>query len=326
MKKLITVSVLCLFLFSCKKDLNHKPVREGLSKKYEVTFNVSDFSQEIRFADKENIISEAPVTVTNYLTYIAYNSEGAEVSRITQYRHGRTTRIVHDSPNEIDKGVRPYGVILDSLASDTYTIVMIASVVNFSINTPFDDYKFNPFNNANFHFRRIGSVSVSRAGDTFFKKFQLQVEETGAEHKVILDRIVAKADFNIVDSKQTTFFDIQYKNENEAFTFSNEKPFGETTDEGNEGHIGGVVTGEANITFSEFVLNTETPVDVTINAYSNFEAFRNREVAASKTIKDIQFKKNKRFIFRGNIFSGTTTGFTVTVNDEFDADTVKRDF
>lgn len=321
MKKLFKGIFLCLVLFSCKKDLHHQPQQQETEKKYEVKFKVSDFLQEIKGVAKSNSMSDAPANVTNFLTYIAYNSEGVEVSRIKQIEDGTTTRIVNDSPNEIDKGIRPYGVILDSLASGTHTIVVVASTVDFSINTPLEDFKFNPFNDANFHFRRSGSVSVSRAGDTFFKKFQLQIEETGAEHNVILDRIIAKAEFNIVDSKQTTLFDILLKNENEAFQFSNEKPFGQTDDAGNEEYTGGVVGGETNITFPEFVLNTETPIDVTINAYASYEDFQNGQVEASKTIRGVQFLKNKPFIFRGNIFSSSTTGFMVTVKDKFDADT-----
>lgn len=332
MKNLFKCVALCILLSSCKKDVDKtpEPLDQPNAESFEVTFNVSEFEQEVTGASRGNSISDAPLKdFADFFTYIAYNADGEEVSRIKQdLSSGNATRINNpqvypDRPTEEFAGQQVFGCIKDSLTAGEYTIVMVASKKEFSINNRNEntlDYTFNLFAEASFYYNR-GLDSWSRAEDTFFKEFPVTVEEQDSQHNVILDRIVGKAEINILDSKPNTSYKFLFVNENEAFKFSNEKPFSSTSDLDNEEYLQAVL-GEANLSYSKFLLNTETPLDVII------KVFENGELSATKTVEDVRFYKNKRTILTGNIYTqkANTTGFTVTVNDEFDADSVVVSF
>lgn len=319
--------IMCILLFSCKKDmnLNQGNTPSSQADKFAVTFNVSDFSPQVVGADKGNSISDVPLKGrAGYFTYIAYNSEGKEVNRLKQDSTGLTLLYRKfldqgDLYQGYPLGIQPFGCIKDSLAAGEYTIVMIASQSNFSINNRNElvlDYTFSPFTEASFYYNR-GLDSWSRAKDTFYKKFSLTVEEKDSQHKVTLDRIVGKAEINILDSRPGTTFKFFFIGENEAFKFSDEQPFSEVDEINAEVHLP-TIPGKEKLSYSKFIINTATPVDVIINVYEN------GALTATKTIKDVRFFKNKRTVLTGNIYAASppTTGFNVQVNDKFDEDTV----
>ena len=329
MKNLIIILTLVSTLVSCRKEsTNPRPAQNPNDKKYSLTFNISDFSQQVQGIKTGSSISEAPLTdFANYFVYIAYNSAGTEVSRLKQDSVGNTTRIRNPFPDsylpEEPLGLQTFGCIKDSLVAGEYTIVMIASKRTFSINNRGEqtlDYTFQPFDNASFYYNR-GLDSWSRADDTFFKKFTVTVENEDLQENVVLNRIVGKAEINITDSKPGTSYKFLFIEENEAFKFENEQPFGNTADVDDEEYID-AVDGKANLSFSKFILNTSTPIDVIIKVYEG------GVLSASKTIEDVRFYKNKRTILTGNIYSpkSVSTGFTVTVNEAFDEDTEEVSF
>jgi hypothetical protein len=316
----------CLVLFSCKKDLDQLPGSQvSKEKKYDVSFNASDFTQQVDAISKGNTSSESPlISKVSYFAYIVYNSEGKEVSRIVQDSTGATTRFIDDrvSPGQY-KGIQTFGCIKDSLTTGNYTVVMIGTKSRFEINArtiTSEGYYFKPLNEAFFYYEG-GLISWSRAKDTFLKKLILKVESKDFQQRVILDRIVGKAEINILDSKPGTTFKFLFIHENEGYKFSNETPFGNTDDIQNEVYLESVA-GISNLSYSKFLINTLSPVDVIIKVYEN------GTLTASKTIKDVLFYKNKRVILTGNIYSPKVakTGFTIEVNDEFDKDPVKVNF
>lgn len=327
MKKLTGCMIICVLLFSCKKDmdLNQGTIPASQADKFAVTFNIADFSPQVLVSAKGNSISDVPLKGrARYFTYIAYNSAGKEVSRIKQDSTGFTERLVDDPnifPPNVPLDKQTFGCISDSLVAGNYTIVMIASQSNFSISNRNEfvlDYTFLPLSEASFYYNR-GLDSWSRATDTFFKKFSLTIVNKDSQHKATLDRIVGKAEINILDSKPGTIFKFLFVNENEAFRFSNEQPFGNTDDNflDNE-HLLPSIPGKEKLSYSKFIINTATPVDVIIKVYEN------EVLTASKTIKDVRFYKNKRTVLTGNIYAASpaTTGFNVQVNDKFDEGTV----
>jgi hypothetical protein len=328
MKKLINCLALCVILFSCKKEINSNPgVIEG--PKFEVVFNLADFPSKVSSLPKGKEIKDAPLSEhADFLTYIAYNSDGIEVSRIKQdLASGNATRINNPAifpDREVEEfaGPQTFGCIKDSLASGEYTVVIIASKKEFSINNRNNEvleYGFLPLAEATFYYNR-GLDSWSRAEDTFFKKFTITVSDDDSQQNVVLDRIVGKAEIKILDSRPGTTYKFLFVNENEAFRFSTELPFGGTDDVFMETSLP-TITGTANLLYSKFLINTQTPVDVIINVYES------GALSATKTVEDVRFYKNKRTILTGNIYSnGTMTGFSVTVNDEFDADSVEVTF
>jgi hypothetical protein len=336
MKRLFKYMILCLFLVSCKKDQEvvSRPQKEANQKKYEVTFNASDFGQQVSGIAKGNNISDAPLEdMADYFIYFAYNSAGEQVTGIRQFPDGSTRVIVRAGPNngvEMDAEEvppyeqTPYGYIKDFLTPGEYTIVMLASKAQFGINWyNSSEYRLLALKNAGFIYER-GLISISRAKDTFFKKFKVTVGETNQVHDVVLDRIVGKAEIHVLDSKPGTTYKFLFVRENESFSFNNELPEATTTsdsDPDNEQYIESVV-GEENLTYSKFILNTVSLLDIVIKVYEN------GTLTASKTIKDVRFYKNKRTILRGNVYTTQTnsTGFNVTVNDEFDSDSVEVSF
>lgn len=303
-------------------DLNQGKTPSSQADKFAVTFNVSDFSPQVTGAGKGTSISDVPLKGrAGYFTYIAYDSTGEEVSRIKQDSTGLTERFLpNEYPPNIPLGNQTFGCIKDTLAAGTYTIVMIASQSNYSISTRnevvLDDYPFLPLTEASFYYNR-GLDTWSRAKDTFFKRFSVTLENKDSQHKATLDRIVGKAEINILDSKPGTTFKFLFVNENEAFKFSNELPFGVTDDINNESNLPSIA-GKEKLSYSKFIINTATPVNVIINVYEN------GTLSATKTIENVRFYKNKRTILTGNIYAASppTTGFNVQLNDKFDEDTV----
>ena len=329
MKNLIYCLALCTILFSCKKDFNSNPgVTEG--PKFEVVFNLAEFSSKVSSLAKDDEIGDAPLSEhADFLTYIAYNSAGNEVSRIKQdLTTGNATRINNPAvfpDREVEQfaGPQTFGCIRDSLESGEYTVVIVASKKEFSINNRNNEvleHGFLPLSEASFYYNR-GLDSRSRAEDTFFKKFKITVSADDIQQNVVLDRIVGKAEIKILDSRPGTTYKFLFVNENEAYRFSTEQPFGATDDIDMETSLP-TITGTANLLYSNFLINTQTPVDVIINVYEG------GSLSATKTVEGVRFYKNKRTILTGNIYSSgaATTGFSITVNDEFDADSVEVTF
>lgn len=327
MKSAIAYIVLLLFFFSCKKDSGEITKSSYATKelKHEVILIVDDFSRHVEVLSKGNATSEVPLkNKAIYITYIVYNSNGDEVSRIDQDSTGATTRFINDrvSPEKF-AGIQTFGCIKDSLETGSYTVVMIASMARHEINIKTitsEGYFFNPLEEAVFYYEG-GLNSWSRAGDTFFKKFPITVGSQDFQQNITLSRIVGKAEINILDSKPGTTFKFLFLNENEGFKFSTEIPWGSTDDINNEQYLE-ETPGVSKLSYSKFLINTTTPVDVII------KVFENGTLTTSKTINDVTFHKNKRTILTGNIYSPKTTktSFTVTVNDEFDKDSVEVAF
>ncbi|NEU08284.1 hypothetical protein GZH53_08180 [Flavihumibacter sp. R14] len=317
-------SVLLLFFFlSCKKEADEiTEVDKPEGQKHEVIFNLPDFAQRIVVLSKGNATSDQLKNSVANLTYIVYDSGGTEVSRIEQDSTGATTRFVNDRVHpERYAGIQTFGCIRDSLVTGDYTVIMIASTARFEINTQTitsEGYYFNPLDEASFYYER-GLDSWSRTGDTFFKKFSIKVGTGPLQQDISLDRIVGKAEINILDSKPGTTFKFLFTNEHEAYKFSDETAFGTTNDIENERYLE-EVPGGLKLSFSKFLINTQTPIDVTVKVYEN------GALTATKTIKGVRFYKNKRTILTGRIYPPTTIGFSVTVNDEFDAEPVEVSF
>jgi hypothetical protein len=272
---------------------------------------------------KGNSVSDAALAGrAKYFTYIAYNEEGTEVSRIKQDSTGYTIRL-NDSiileGFEIPLGRQTFGCIKDTLPAGSYTIVMLASNARYSINNRNEtniQYEYLPLADASFYYTR-GLDVWSVAGDTFFKKFSLSVTAENATHNVTLDRIVGKAEINILDSRPGTVFKFLFINDFEAYKFSNEQPFNQTYDADNEQLLPSI-PGREKLSYSKFLLNTIAPLDVIIKVYEN------GNLSATKTVKDVRFYKNKRTVLTGHIYSeaAASTGFSVKVNDQFDPDSI----
>ena len=320
MKTLALSLCLCFLLLGCKKDL---PLSPGETKKYAVTFKASDFSEEVTKFSKQNVVSDVPLKgMATKFAYIVYDRNGNEVNHIRQESSGRATLYSEEvgyTPYEL--GTQDFGTIRDSLPSGIYTVVMIATSNDLSINYRNDDseYLFTPLQEAFFQFRRGLDPLPPRASDTFFKKFTITVGKTDLQQTVVLDRIVAKAEINILDAQPGMTFRIEFE-DHEAYKFSTESSYANTFYDDvyfPEDNYDPNYNGPLGKKYSNLLLNTSSPMDIKI-IYNGIE----------KVIEGVQFYKNKRTILTGNFFTSnpTTLGFTATVNDEFDTDSTEVSF
>jgi len=339
MKNILLLSAaVCMMLSACKKETQEaaRPLNDK-AKKYAVKFNVKDFQQTV---EKISAVKGASKTAAeplagrvNYLYYMVYDSSGTEVSRRWQDSTGNTLKyLIPNTEAYIEPlGNRPFGDITDSLTAGTYTIVFAASQKMISINSHSEEglgvVFYNPLNEASFYYER-GLNSWSRAGDTFFKKLTLTVKSEDCDTSVSLNRIVGKIRIHLKDAlpANADHFEFQFLNENEAYKFSTEQPFGNTTDD--EFHFPVLINnsqkGQPDYTYEKYIINTATPLNVVIMCYD-----ASNNLIASKTVNDVRCYKNKITVLSGKLFNssgGTPETFAVSVNSEWDEETVDVPF
>jgi hypothetical protein len=319
MKKIFICLLLSTTLWSCKKANEGYPaLKPSMETKFEVTLNFSDFSSEVTNISKHEgntVLSASLKKSTSYLTYIVYDKDGVEVSRIRQDSSGTTTRIIREEgENEVPLSQKGYGCIKDSLIAGNYTVVIAASNTLFEINNRSTGlgFEFFDLNDAHFQYQR-GLDSYYRTSDTYYKKFALNVSKKDVQKPIVLDRIVGKVEINILDAKAGEKFQYQFENENDSFRFLTEKPFGELSES--------IFQGYQSASASYFILNTETPINVLISYEEN-------GIATEKLITGVMVYKNKRTILKGNVHSSakSTSGFDISVNSQFDEEPLEISF
>ena len=209
-------------------------------------------------------------------------------------------------------------IFSDSLVAGNYTIAIIASQANFGISSHNEaaDQPFLPFSEAYFNYEYVMMENRSRTKDTFFKKFQIQVEDQDITKNVVLDRIVAKLELNILDARPEVGYRLSFINEFLGYRFSD----GTYVDGAEDASIGAAEVIREDSKFTAFILNTDPqrPIHMVIEAFGPDGA-----LIAKKTIERVPFVKNKRTVMTGNMHSSVSApGFQVTVNDAFDQDTI----
>jgi len=334
MKNILYYLSLCLFLFSCKKDSKDEiTLNLSASKKYAVTFTATSFSQEVAPISKStgNRVSAIPLKgMAKYFIYVVYDASGREVSEIRQDSSGATHRIIDDKfyPDSDQVGARqkmPYGVFKDSLPKGDYTVVMIASNAEFSLNSRYNNFqelKFFPYKDAYFQYSR-GLVESSRSEDTFYKKFKLTIDDKTIQQNIQLDRIVGKVELNILDSQvgAGSIYQVLIQNDGEIFRLATDQaaPGGSNDYEtSTSGYSKYGIFGGKNSQY--FVLNTVTPIQVVIIYHIN-------GIKTVKTIDNVSIYKNRKTILTGSLFTDKTeVGFNTTVNDQFDQEYVEHSF
>lgn len=288
-----------------------------------MTFKLDDFSAQV-LGMKSTTISETPLDkVVEHLVYIAYDEDGIEVSRIRQNSSGFTTSYRPDedgNSNEVNLGKLTFGSFTDSLAAGDYTIVLVASQKEFGISSYNEaaSQPFDPLSQAYFIYEYRFLENRSRTKDTFYKKFQLKVEDKDLQKQIVLERIVGKAEINILDAEGRSYR-FNFINEREGMHFLDDRLMGGTED---EAYFGASEVIQENSKFTAYILNTDPdrPIDIVIEGLHN-------GVNVRKTIEKVPFYKNKRTILTGYMNPpGSSAGFNVTVNDEFDKDSINVGF
>ena len=179
MRKILLLSaVAAMFLFSCKKEHSGSSTSPA-SKKYQVTFNVTNFAQkQTSFALKHgaNNLSDTLANLSSYfdvLYYVVYNQPyPANPKIVTQ-----------------DSTMSNMGMLTDSLASGTYDVIIIAGKKGLTID-PTLLYK-------------AGDATFGYGGkwqDAFFYQTNLTVGSGNMSENVTLHRIVGKLELQILDN------------------------------------------------------------------------------------------------------------------------------
>lgn len=289
-KTLLLAVVSALFLFSCKKE--HSPQVKPAQKMYKVTFDMaSGFTQTIKSnsAGKQQTNSLQLDTVTTNLA--AYTSI---IRLVIIDSHGTIVRSLLQDASTVSN----FGVIVDSLAAGTYSVLAVAGQANLRA----DDGglpQVGAYPNVYYY---LPQRLQNAWGDTFCSAFQLTVTNGAVNQTVALKRIVAKleVDFNDVIPANASRLDIQLHDENFVYY-----PARDTTGRPDtltyHLTIPNSVKGTNTYKVSEIVLNTSTPFNVILTAYDSSNA-----VIATHTITNVTCTKNQRTILTGN-FSNTPT-------------------
>lgn len=317
MKKVLFLPLLVFTLFACKKDaVNNTDLVDGVSSasdKKPFNISIADFIQEeenLKSAKRKQTNSDAYVrddsTKISDVYYIAYNN-GSKVSILHQ-----------DTTNDSES----FGIISDSLAPGSYTIVLIASekplyTETLTSSSNITSHSFGP--------SFLGGIGVDPLGDLFFKKMQIDIDSTDnpTNLEITLNRIVGKLEVNILDALpaadpngyiavQVTPLSIAFKVVDESVSIPESvwQWFG---------------TRRNQYTFEDYLFGSDNEFNVIIN-YKD----KNTGQDLVKTIEHVTCHTNKKTILTGYLY-GTPSApggpdYQVNLNQLWDSDSTVISF
>jgi hypothetical protein len=302
-KNLIYFAILSIALLSCKKE-NHTKTTESQGNLHPVTFNISNFTQQIGPINetvKTKINAVVPPEQSNIvkLQYKLYDSSNTLKKTVTIY-----------------KGEPAFGAIQDSLASGNYTAVFVGAT---DLSKFEDDGTTFSYGNNLFL-------------ETFYKKINFVVGNKPLTQDVILQRLTSEVQVVIKDAIPTgiTVIDVQVYNLNNMYSYfddaSSDKNIspGSILTRGQATNIPADKIGTTNFSLDPVgpLLNTISPVTVYVTAQNG------TNVIARKTISNITLRRNTRTILTGNLFSNSsdTNGFTLTFNSAYNPNDINKGF
>lgn len=296
MRRALLCLVLPVLLFcSCKKE--HSASTNPASKKYQVNFNVSGFTDEIMGSaggrqqvnalrtDASGIAGSIDV-----LYYYAYNSVGTQISHVYQ-----------------DSTYSDFGNITDSLEAGTYTIVFAGGKPGMNINSAYiEGY----------------GTTIIPWKDTFFQESTLTVSGGNINQNINMNRIVAELSIDILDQIPATATKIvlTVSQDYEYYSFSTQTPNTAVSPRTTTFTLPSSVLGTSNYKNSIIMLNTITPFTVTIVCYDS-----KNDPLGQATISNVTLQPNTETILSGDLF-GNSTGFTTTLNHTWDPGTINYPF
>jgi len=288
MKKLLLLSVSCLILFACKKESPSNVAKDAT--KYDVTFAVSGFTQEVTKLGAEGGKKSLALgdTLKNYadnLTYRVYNSGGTLVNTVSQV-----------------STASDFGTLSDKLATGTYDVIIVASkgLVAFTDGS---------YSSSIYYFKQNGIWN-----DMFVKRFKLTVGTTAITQQVRLDRDVSGLEVTIEDAIPSNVAKIRVTVQSETRGLYA------------DGHAVDIDLLEARYVdypivpadygvkgkkFFMYVANTVIATGMTIRAYDS----ANTLIVQKPVLQLTTFQKNKKVLLSGSLFpTGTTAGFSIVVD------------
>lgn len=352
--KNMLISKLCvclIFLLACKKEqqpISPSPSIKTDEKKFAVEFNIAEFWQQVEsmaLNGSHQLMSAPGITAAdslknhiNNLLYLAYDSAGNEVGRIRQYTYKDGYKYnywPYDSYWKVYN--KPFGSIVDSLPAGKYTVIFIGSTYDFLINSR---YKEDPapddrekLQTALIAEESTLSWRISYTGDTFVKKFTINVADPKIQQDVTLDRITGKLEVNILDAIPAVAdqFEFRFVGAGSGITLSNMRLFGATYyDESDVPpfpliQIKPSDKGKTNYQYTKFLFGgSTTPIEVTVEIRCHDT---NGHLMASKIVTGVPIYINKRTILKGKLFdTSPQVSFNVSVNSEWDPNALQVPF
>src|SRR3569833_80314 len=302
MKRLFLFTTLVsFFLFSCKKE--HGAQVKPAQKMYKVTFDMaSAFAQTIQSVktskQQTNSLRADAATanissVASELWLVIYDTKGVEV------------RQYHQTAGQVSN----YGVIVDSLAAGTYNVLVAAGQTGFELKL--GSAGSDPAWAMDYNYVHL----YSEVGwdDTFFNKYVITISGP-VNQQVTLSRLVCKieVDFSDVIPQNAARLDMMLNKEDFYYIVGQHQPSQADTITYHY-TIPDSVKGTNHYSISHIVLNTITPMIVTLTAFDT-----SNHIIATHLVTNITCQVNKRTVLTGNFSDpqsgGTNPGFGIQLD------------
>lgn len=287
-KTLLMCGVLALLLFSCKKGSKDTPTPTD-EKKYPVTFNVSGFEQSYEPLGSKK--------ATRSLGNSDIDTSAAERMIYTLYKTSDSKNyLAHRSTRKTDGD---FGVYREYLAPGNYVAYFAAGGNLLGVT----DNK-----------TVIGYIGGPLLINTFYAKVPITVTSAAVNTQAELKRITSELIINIEDAIPADVKKIQLSF-TQFNTFNIQTPLGLGGDAYSV--IKNVTAADVGVTgfkFKAVTLPTSQAYVLTLKYYKNdlvtpFD---------TKVIPNVICKANYRTLVSGKLFTPKNTGFTITVDDEWD--------
>lgn len=324
-KYFLYAALISTVLFSCKKDSTAPtPVSQDNSKKYDVTFNVTGFSQS---QAPFSIYAAAPnkMASTNtqadtlaqsigVLYYSITDSKGAVVSNITQYPADST-----------------FGTTKLQLSPGNYHLNIVGGLYRYqnsfgsNLGLLINSGTANQFIYADINTRQKHSF-----GDAFLKSMDITVGNTAGNYNIRLDRVVGQVEVNVQDAipANASFLFIQIFNDHYILKSdgtsegSTGQQIGTSAPIPNGTYVQNLTPGATNTKAYIFVLNTESAMSVEITCYDS-----NHKIIADRTINNVTAQPSHITLLTGNLFTGSSgSGVGVSYNTAWNVQTLNYAF
>jgi hypothetical protein len=316
MKKYILLfTAICIVILSCKKDKATKPANQD-GKLYPINFNVSGFTQTQEpaiSASGKRLAADTPLNaILPYLQYRLYTPEGILIKKFIAKRSNAD-----------------FGKFTDSLATGNYTAVFLGYLQKST--TVLDEAPDDVLTAAG---RIFGPLEET----VYYKKINFSVPATSVQN-IALERVSAALQLVIKDPipSNVRLIDVTYNDYN-GFSVFKDQPiwyWDFENSENNTQYISidhsfstkiNVPAGTSNFTTSvwPYILNTVTPIEMTIAAYE----FDNSSTIRAKKTLNVMFYRNTKTILTGRLFSNDAAdeGFKTTLKYNFAADSISSTF
>lgn len=287
MKKIFIYCILLSIIVSaCKKDKKLQP--ESTDSLYPVSFNVSNFNQDIE-----------PITQNNLKTNDIVSPEKAGILKVLYRLYDSNDKLV--KTKELKKGNPLFPSIKDSLSVGKYSAVFVGltDTVNFWSNNDHFIYKLDEW---------WVHYTVYAYRETFYKKINFTIGSTGFQQGITLERLNAEVQVVFKDAIPNGLTSVTISTPDcVGFNYFDGTPYPDPSNKVPHSVISNIPANKIGTTnFATAPLtninSTGSPINIIIEA-SFFGGVGNLK----KTIQGVQLKRNTRTILTGNVFSGSSS-------------------